>query len=86
MENPAVSLLIDSRENTPRDRIQALTVEGVFHKIKDAAKETRAKELLIGSHPHLAEFAADADVELLCIKVKSFLLLNGLSKAHYQKL
>jgi nitroimidazol reductase NimA-like FMN-containing flavoprotein (pyridoxamine 5'-phosphate oxidase superfamily) len=86
LENPAVSLLIDSREKTPRSRIQALTVEGSFHKVTDVAKETKVKRMLIDSHPHLAEFAAHADAELLCIKVESFLLLDGLSKAYFQKL
>jgi nitroimidazol reductase NimA-like FMN-containing flavoprotein (pyridoxamine 5'-phosphate oxidase superfamily) len=86
MGNPAVSLLIDSREKTPRNRVQALTVEGSFHKIEEDAKRTKVKKMLVKTHPHLAGFINHADAEMFCIKVESFLLLNGLSEAHYQEL
>jgi nitroimidazol reductase NimA-like FMN-containing flavoprotein (pyridoxamine 5'-phosphate oxidase superfamily) len=86
MENPAVSLLIDSREKTLRGRVQALTVEGSFHKIEDDAKRTKVRKILIKTHPQLADFIDHADSEIFCIKVCSFLLLNGLSEAHYQEL
>ena len=84
MENPAVSLLIDSREKTPRHRVQALTVEGIFHKIEDDAKRTQVRKRLIKTHPHLSDFIDHADAEIFCIKVGSFLLLNGLSEAHFK--
>ena len=86
MENPAVSLLIDSREKTPRNRIQALTVEGSFYRIKDVDKRTRIKKMMINTHPHLSEFVEHEDAEILCVRVSSFLLLNGLSNAHFQEL
>jgi uncharacterized pyridoxamine 5'-phosphate oxidase family protein len=86
MENPAVSLLIDSREKTPRNRVQALTVEGSFHKIGDDAKRTQVRKMLIKTHPHLSDFIDHADAEIFCINVGSFLLLNGLSEAHFQAL
>ncbi|MBW2515274.1 MAG: pyridoxamine 5'-phosphate oxidase family protein, partial [Deltaproteobacteria bacterium] len=34
LKNPAVSLLIDTREKSPRSQAKALTVEGVFRKIE----------------------------------------------------
>jgi nitroimidazol reductase NimA-like FMN-containing flavoprotein (pyridoxamine 5'-phosphate oxidase superfamily) len=86
MENPAVSLLIDSREKTPRQRVQALTVEGIFHKIEDDAKRSQVRKMLIKTHSHLSDFIDHADAEIFCIKVGSFLLLNGLSEAHFQAL
>jgi len=86
MENRAVSLLIDSRENTPCKLVQALTVEGSFQKIEDDSKRTKVRKILIKTHPHLSDFIDDADAEIFCIKVGSFLLLNGLSEAHFQEL
>lgn len=86
IQNPAVSLLIDSREKTPRNRIQTLTVEGSFHKIADDAKRTKARKMLIKTHSHLAGFIDHADAEIFCIKVSSFLLLSGFSETHYQEL
>jgi len=86
MENPAVSLLIDSREKTPRKCVQALTVEGSFHKIEDDTERTKVKKMLLNTHPHLTDFIDQANAEIFCIKVSAFLLLNGLSEAHYIKL
>jgi nitroimidazol reductase NimA-like FMN-containing flavoprotein (pyridoxamine 5'-phosphate oxidase superfamily) len=86
MKNPSVCLLIDSREITPRNRVQALTVEGSFHKIADDAKRSRVRKMLLKTHPQLADFIDHADAEIFCIKVGSLLLLNGLSEAHFQEL
>lgn len=86
LENPAVSLLIDSRENAPRRRVAALTVEGTFHHIQDNDKEKHARELLLTAHPHLADFLSHEDAVILCIKIGAFLLLNGIDDAHYLKI
>lgn len=85
VKNPAVSLLIDSRENAPRRRVSALTVEGSFHHIKEKAKNARVKEMLLKAHPHLSDFLSHEDAVILCIKIGSFLLLNGIDEAHYQQ-
>ena len=42
MKNAAVSLLVDSREKAPRNRAQALTVDGVFRRIENSPKRARA--------------------------------------------
>lgn len=86
MQNPSVSLLIDSRRHAPRTRVQALTVEGVFRKIESASECERAKALLLKAHPQLASFTDHAEAELLRIKVDAFLLLNGLNESHYEKI
>jgi nitroimidazol reductase NimA-like FMN-containing flavoprotein (pyridoxamine 5'-phosphate oxidase superfamily) len=85
LENPAVSLLIDTRETSRRPQTQALTVEGTFRKIKDETKKIRVKETLLKIHPDLREFIDHPDAELICIKINAFLLLDGLTDAHYEK-
>lgn len=80
--NPSVSLLIDSREIRPRTQAQALTVEGTCHAIEDDAAKINARGRLLESHPHLMELLDNPDAALLCVRVKSFLLLEGLAEAH----
>lgn len=82
--NPAVSLLIDSRDTLLRSAAQAMTVEGVFQKIEDPAKEKMAHRKLLSAHPHLNEFMGHPEAEVLRIKIKSFLLLNGLTQASFE--
>jgi nitroimidazol reductase NimA-like FMN-containing flavoprotein (pyridoxamine 5'-phosphate oxidase superfamily) len=86
MQNPAVSLLIDTREEAERTQAQALTVQGVFEKIQDEDKQTLIRARLLAVHPQLQDFVDDPDAELLCIKVESFLLLTGLDEAHFEAL
>jgi nitroimidazol reductase NimA-like FMN-containing flavoprotein (pyridoxamine 5'-phosphate oxidase superfamily) len=83
LENPAVSLLIDTREKTTRAEAQALTIEGAFQKIEDQKKRQRVKETMLANHPGLKEFMDHPEAEIICIKVNAFLLLNGLTDAHY---
>ena len=54
--NPAVSLLIDTRDASPRSGAKAMTVEGVYQKIKDPTKEEAVRRKLLSTHPHLTEF------------------------------
>lgn len=84
IENPSVSLLIDTRDTSPRSAARAMTVEGVFQKIKDPAKEKKVRRRLLSAHPHLDEFMGHPEAEVLRIKIKSFLLLNGLTQASFE--
>ena len=86
LENPAVSLLIDTREKTPRTSAQALTVEGEFERIEDESKKVKVRQILLENHPHLKAFIDHQDAELICIKINAFLLLNGLTDVHYEQL
>jgi nitroimidazol reductase NimA-like FMN-containing flavoprotein (pyridoxamine 5'-phosphate oxidase superfamily) len=86
MQNPTVSLLIDTRSHAARTEVQALTVEGVFQKIETPSKYERARTMLLDAHPHLGAFMGHAAAEVLCIKIDAFLLLNGLNESHYEKL
>lgn len=86
MKNPAVSLMIDSREKIPRDNAQALTVDGTFQKVEDHTKRAYIRQKLLNAHPHLADFIHHPNAEILSVKVNAFILLNGFSEAHYHKL
>jgi nitroimidazol reductase NimA-like FMN-containing flavoprotein (pyridoxamine 5'-phosphate oxidase superfamily) len=89
MGNPMVSLLIDTREEDlpeRRSRARALTVSGRFRPVEDADKREAVRERLLERHPHLHEFAHHPDAELLCVRLESFLLLDGIADAHFELL
>jgi nitroimidazol reductase NimA-like FMN-containing flavoprotein (pyridoxamine 5'-phosphate oxidase superfamily) len=81
-ENPAVSLLIDTREDAPRALARALTVGGTCARIEDDTTQAFARARLLSIHPHLRDFLAHPDCELVCVRIGSFLLLKGLTEAH----
>ena len=83
--NPAVSLMIDTRDTSPRTAARAMTVEGVFQKITDSAKEREVRRKLLSAHPHLDEFMGHPEAEVFQIKIKSFLLLDGLISASFEE-
>ena len=86
LHNPAVSLLIDSREVTPRQHAQALTVSGIFQPLDDEHKRDKVEAQLLMQHPHLKDFIKNLDTTLICIKVQSFLLLDGLNDSYFVNL
>ena len=79
LENPWVSLLIDTREEG-RDiaigRKKALTVSGLFQEI-DHAREREIRAQFISRHPQLKELVEDPEAVLICIRARSFQLLEG---------
>lgn len=84
LQNPAVSLLIDTRESSPRSQAKALTVEGVFCKIENAVKQKQVAAKLLKMHPHLDAFMQHPEADVFCVKISSFLLLDGLQQAHFE--
>ena len=86
LQNPAVSIMIDTRETKPRTEAQALTVEGTFCQIDNEKKQEQVRSLLLKTHPHLKQFMDHHEAALLCFKIQSFLLLNGLVDSHFIKL
>ena len=84
MLNPAVSLLIDTREKSPRSQAKALTVEGAFCQIENMEKRKQAAAKLLQSHPHLDDFMQHPEADVFCIKIRSFLLLDGLQQAYFE--
>ncbi|MDJ0987727.1 MAG: pyridoxamine 5'-phosphate oxidase family protein [Desulfobacterales bacterium] len=84
MQNPAVSLLIDTREKFPRSQAKALTVEGVFCQIENTVKRKLVAAKLLQTHPHLDDFMQHPEADIFCVKISSFLLLDGLQQAHFE--
>lgn len=87
MENPTVSLLIDTRvgkRGRTRTAIQALTVSGKFQAIKDLGEKERARKQFLQKHPHLRAFLDEPGVEIFSIKITAFQLLNGVKDAFFE--
>jgi len=87
MENPTVSLLIDTREEEKGQRriyIKALTVSGEFQTINDSVKKGLIREKFLKRHPHLIDFLNDPGAEIFSIKAKSFQLLEGVKDAFFE--
>jgi nitroimidazol reductase NimA-like FMN-containing flavoprotein (pyridoxamine 5'-phosphate oxidase superfamily) len=86
LENPSVSLLVDTREDFRRGEGKALTIEGIFQRIDDEAMQRSVKERLLDRHPNLEAFLFHPDAEPFCIKIRSFLLLEGPTKSRFVEL
>ena len=89
MENPTVSLLIDTREEEKGQRriyIKALTINGEFQTINDPGKKDLLRSKFLKRHPHLTDFLNDSGAELFSIKIKSFQLLNGVKDAFFERI
>jgi len=86
LNNPEVSLLMDSREESPssdRSHTKALTVSGHFERIENDATRLQVKNRLLERHPNLKTFAEDPDTEFFAVKVKSLQLLDGITDSSF---
>lgn len=87
LQNGAVSLLIDTREEDVgqnREKVRALTVSGIFQAIKDIEKESLYRTKLLTRHPHLEDFAKNDDAQIFCVRARSFQLLRGVSESYFE--
>jgi len=87
MENPTVSLLIDTREEEKGQRriyIKALTISGEFQTINDSGKKDLIRYKFLKRHPHLTDFLNDPGAEIFSIKIRSFQLLDGVKDAFFE--
>lgn len=85
LENPQVSLLIDTRAATraeSRSAIQALTISGTCAAVEDRRETDFICRQIIGRHPHLKELVEHPDAIVVSVKFDSFLLLDGALEAH----
>jgi nitroimidazol reductase NimA-like FMN-containing flavoprotein (pyridoxamine 5'-phosphate oxidase superfamily) len=79
LENPWVSLLIDTREEDPHPDIaqkKALTIRGLFQKI-DPGKRGANRAQFLKRHRELKDLVEDPAAEIISIRVQSLQLLEG---------
>ncbi len=86
LDNPQVSLLVDTRQEIPvlgRKGVQALTVHGPCRPLpSDEGRSILLK--LAARHPHLEVLSGSPDAVILEVKAQGFLLLDGVAEAHYR--
>ncbi len=81
--NPYVSLLIDTRNSHgPREAFKSLTISGTCAPA-DSLEQENLKQDMVKRHPQVKELADKPDCVLLVVNINSFLLLDGVSTAHY---
>ena len=85
-ENPAVSLLIDTRQGSldfdPAETL-ALTVSGRFNRVLKELERKRIRNILSIRHPGLKDFFENPQGEPVKISVESYLFLEGPTRSHY---
>ncbi|MFH5835855.1 pyridoxamine 5'-phosphate oxidase family protein [Proteiniclasticum sp. C24MP] len=88
VENPEVSLLIDTREKiTERQpQVKALTVYGHASIIKDRDWSLEIIEKLVRKHPSLRALTEMDDSCIVQVDITNFLYLDGVSDARYVSL
>jgi nitroimidazol reductase NimA-like FMN-containing flavoprotein (pyridoxamine 5'-phosphate oxidase superfamily) len=87
MENPMVSLLIDTREEEKgrkRIHVKALTVSGEFQTIKDLGEKDLIRTKFLKRHPHLADFLNSPQADIFSIRIRSFELLHGVKDIFFE--
>jgi nitroimidazol reductase NimA-like FMN-containing flavoprotein (pyridoxamine 5'-phosphate oxidase superfamily) len=88
-ENPSVSLLIDTREEdygSQNPKSRSLTIAGVYTQLADENKKSKIRSEMASKHPVIRDLIKNPNTEILCIKIVSFLLLNGPTEAHFEML
>ena len=88
MENPSVSLLIDTRledEGERRQRARALTVSGLFERIENHERREAIRARLLERHAHLRDFAAHPEAEVFAVKILALQMLDGITDSYYEK-
>jgi nitroimidazol reductase NimA-like FMN-containing flavoprotein (pyridoxamine 5'-phosphate oxidase superfamily) len=87
MENPMVSLLIDTREEEKgrkRIHVKTLTVSREFQTIKDLGEKDLIRTKFLKRHPHLADFLNSPQADIFSIRIRSFELLHGVKDIFFE--
>ncbi len=77
--NPCISLLVDTRLNSPAAHgdIRALTLYGTVHPLEEEPARGAILGMIGKAHPDLRATTLHKEAEVLAVKIKSFLLLDG---------
>jgi nitroimidazol reductase NimA-like FMN-containing flavoprotein (pyridoxamine 5'-phosphate oxidase superfamily) len=83
MENPGVSILVDTRCEDPLENVRALTVSGTAREISDAKALKSVRELFGAKHSGLTDVLDAPDSAFVAVSIQSFQLLSGVREATY---
>ncbi|EPR37533.1 pyridoxamine 5-phosphate oxidase-related FMN-binding protein [Desulfovibrio sp. X2] len=88
LRNPSVSLLIDTRSRNANSAwaVSALTLEGESRQPATNEERERIKQEMVERLPHLARLAGHPDSEVLIVRLRSALLLDGVENSHFEAL
>jgi hypothetical protein len=82
MSKPRVSILIDNRENSSSDILNATAIT-VLGKASEIDNDNSAlRELYLKKHPHLINFIQAADSVFIGIKVDNYIYVNSFENIH----
>ena len=84
--NAKVSLLVDTREKESRQNIQALTITGKAHIIRDTGKIDAVRSQIQQRHAHLRDLLDQPDIAFICVSVETYQLQNGVYESHFVRL
>jgi nitroimidazol reductase NimA-like FMN-containing flavoprotein (pyridoxamine 5'-phosphate oxidase superfamily) len=87
VHNPHVSLMVDTRMNpgaVAGAAIQALTIDGIHRAVEDGAEKQSILREIEEAHPHVKRLTQSRDAEVVAVKIESFLLLDGVTDAHFE--
>jgi nitroimidazol reductase NimA-like FMN-containing flavoprotein (pyridoxamine 5'-phosphate oxidase superfamily) len=84
--NAKVSLLVDTREKEHRASIQALTITGQAHTIRDAVKKDAVRKQIQLQHAHLQGLLDQPEIAFICVRIESFQLQSGVHEAYYKRM
>lgn len=82
--NPAVSLLIDTRQTDSQSHTKALTITGIFQGTIDENKKSNIRTSLLKKNNDLKAFVDDPSVEIIFVQVKAVQLLDGIKNAYFE--
>jgi nitroimidazol reductase NimA-like FMN-containing flavoprotein (pyridoxamine 5'-phosphate oxidase superfamily) len=84
--NPAVSLLIDTRDTDPKGKTRALTVTGVVQAVENDKKIAEIRKILLKKHPDLKDFFISPDAKIVVIKATALQLLDSVTNSYFEQL
>ena len=83
LENPIVSLLIDTREESAREQVVALTISAKAIEITDPLRRRSIAANLSSRHPQLRPFTQLEQMAVLQVVPAAFQLQDGVARSHY---
>lgn len=82
--NPSVSLLIDTRDASPRGKTRALTVTGVYEDVVNDQRTKEIRDALILKHPDLKDFFNNPAARIVVVRATALQLLDGVTDAYFE--